>query len=197
MAIKKKNKKKDIFQIEIFKKAVRKNSNTDYASLFESLSPKQFLAFIFRSPHLARRKAMHWKVEYKKMIMDFIKIYNYFNEDDLYKFFQINHELNRDKNQYEYLKSLFHCTQDLIEQVPYEEFLPLMEPVSKDPIYIYGFDKATPILSNFARDYIYYNRDTQELRKMYSLDATPLYEMIEEIYQEGLLPIDISQRSYY
>lgn len=166
----------------------------DYKVLFETLSPREFLGDIFFSHHFTVFNCIKHKIDFKYRFKAVNRVFSYFHEDDLYRYFQINHSLHKDKSKYEYINTLCTLMSDLIDQTPSIEFTPL-EDQAATPTYVY-YDKELPKLSNIARDFYGHSEVKLILRKEV-LQFKEYKEHLKEIYQRELLPLDITQQSFF
>lgn len=170
----------------------------DYRHLFETSSPKDFLRNIFFSYNFTRHNSIRYKLDFKSRMNRIIQVFNYFDEDDLYIYFKINHDLHKNKSKYDYLNSLYVLVSELMSQTPKDDFFELDFDLISDPSYIFHFySELDPKIINFARDFLLYGYDYKEVRVLHSLQFQDYRDSIEETYQKELLPIDMSQRSYY
>jgi hypothetical protein len=165
-------------------------SEPDFKKLYETLSAREFTDYVLLHPYLSRRAASHWKASYEKKLIDFHKVYNYYHSEDLYKYFEINHELNKDKESQSYRTALIHLILDLADQIPKEEFILLEEELETGPVHVYGHTTEAPFISNLAHDFFY----GIDLNQFYRMDH--YHDILKRIYQKGLMPLDISEKSY-
>jgi hypothetical protein len=162
----------------------------DFKKLYETLSAREFTNYVLLHPYLSRRAASHWKTSYEKKLIDFYKVHDYYHMEDLYKYFEINHELNKDKEVQEYRTALIHLILDLAEQIPKEDFISLEEDLEAGPAYVYGHTTELPFISNIAHDFFY----GIDINQLYRMDH--YLDILKRIYQKGLMPLDISEKSY-
>jgi hypothetical protein len=177
------------------KKFKKNNKILDYKVLFKTLSPKDFLKSIFFSINFTKQNCTKHKIDFTYRMQKVNQVFNYFHEDDLYKYFKINHEFHKDKSKLEYVNSLYLLMSDLISQIPSVEFYPLENNLIAKPIYLHQA-KYIPQLLNILRDFLDYY-DTEDIMKKESLLFFEYKAFLKEIYQKELLPIDISQQSYF
>jgi hypothetical protein len=168
----------------------------NYKEMFETLPPKQFLGCIFFVPNFARLLSIRMKASYENKVRELSHLFNYFHEDDLYEYFRLNHVLHKDKSKEDYLYQLFILIYDLLKDISLEEFEPLEFEQYANPIYIYNSHYSSELL-NITRDVLIYGFYSQEVRKKHTLTYDVFIESLKEIYQEGLLPLDISMQSYF
>jgi hypothetical protein len=181
------------------KKKKRLNQSVvHYSDLFEKAKDKDFLDLIFSSNFIFRYSS-HWNMMYGKVAVKLLQVRSYFHDDDLYQYFKINHLLNKDKSKKSYEDSLFKLVTSLSLHVYIDDDVNYLE-TNVSPEYIYGYElksKLTPASISFARDYFYYGYDFEDLKAKYGLRYNYLIKKLKEIYQLELLPVDISQASYY
>lgn len=163
----------------------------DYKSLFEKLPKKIFLAKIFISPRFARTYAFFWRTPIESKIKLLNQVFNYYDEDDLWKYFEINHSLHKDKSKHDYIFTLFHLITDLYKY-SFEENL-IENTFCSNPIFIQKeTDKVEPEKYNLIRDLYYYNFSLRDIRIKYGYNSENFKKLLKKIYQEELLPLDIT-----
>ena len=166
------------------------HSEPDLKKMYQTLSAREFINYILLHPYLSKRVASHWKASYEKKLVDSYKIYDYYHIDDLCKYFEINHELNKDKDLQGYRTALIHLVLDLANQIPKENFVALEEEPETGPIYVEGHTTELPFISNIAHDFFY----GINLNDIYRNDH--YQDILKRIYQKGLMPLDISEKTY-
>jgi hypothetical protein len=165
----------------------------DYNKLFEKLSRKNFLIKIFVSPRFARTYAFFWASAIENKIKMLNQVFTYYNEDDLYKYFEINHLLHKDKSKYDYIFTLFHLITDLHRYSSEDNFSKLEDVYFSDPIYIYRESSAIePEKYNLIRDLVYYGQAPRDIRDKFKYNSKNFKKLLKKIYQEELLPLDIT-----
>lgn len=168
----------------------------DLKHLFNTQSPRDFLRTIYYSEHLFKYYCVKNKMNYEVKRKIFNQVFTYFHEDDLYMYFKIHYNLNKDKSKFDYVFSMYTLFSDLINQIPKEDFVPLEEEIPSPPIYV-DHAKELPASINFARDFLYYYSKNHDLARKEEKHIYVIGDLIKEIYQKELFPIDISQYSYY
>jgi hypothetical protein len=168
----------------------------DYKDLFNHLPRKQFLGSIFLRSSFIIRMATRFNMNPLPLTKNFNQLFNYYHEDDLYQFFKINHSLHKDKSKYDYLFTLYLLIADLYRDIPSDEFVEYKYNIQAKPEYVY-YSNTYPELSNIARDFFEYGFHRGEIKERYGVDFITFQKRILGVYQEGLLPLDITLQSYY
>ena len=164
-----------------------------YGELFEKLSKRDFLNQIFFNPRFARTYCYFWDIDLDKKVKTLYQIFAYFDEDDLHRYFEINHFFHKDKPKFEYAYTLFHLLTDLSKYISVDEFDTLEDIYPSEPIYIYNQSpNVVPELNNIARDLFYYGYSLRDVRINYGYNPEYFKEVLKELYQEELLPLDIT-----
>lgn len=164
-----------------------------YGKLFETLPKRVFLGHIFFNPRFARTYSYFWDINLDNKIKTLSQIFAYFDEDDLYKYFEINHSFHKDKPKFEYAYTLFHLLTDLSKDISTEEFVPLNDVYPCNPIYIFNQSpNVAPEVANMARDILYNGYSIRDVRIMYGYNPEYYKDMLKMVYQEELLPLDIT-----
>lgn len=164
-----------------------------YGELFEKLPKRSFLGHIFINPRFARTFANYWRVNLDSKIDLLHQIFTYFDEDDLYRYFEINHSFHKDKSKYDYAFSLFRLLTDLSQDISTEEFVPLEDIYPADPIFIFNESPdVIPEVANMARDLLYIGEKLKDVRIRYGYNSENFKKMLKAVYQEELLPLDIT-----
>lgn len=166
----------------------------DYNKLFEKLSKKNFLIKIFISPRFARTYAFFWASSIESKIKMLNQVFTYYNEDDLYKYLEINHSLHKDKSKYDYIFTLFHLITDLHRYSFDQNFVESQEDIEVKPVYIYKeIEKVEPEKYNLIRDLYYCGLSLKDIRIKYGYNPDNFKKLLKKIYQEELLPLDINK----
>lgn len=172
---------------------LKRNSSPNYSLLFQTLSEKEFINYVFHKPFLAIDFSRTWIFEFEHTIRRLDSIINFFHEDDLYSYFKINHSLNFNLDKDSYRNSIFRVIVDMSSQVLTEESMTL--DLSSSPIKVFGITNyCNNSAVNFARELFYYDCYVYDLEKIFSKES--IKKNLKEIHQFELLPIDISQKSY-
>lgn len=165
-----------------------------YKDLINHLPKERYLSKIFFNPKfvLAWSYYLHSPYESCKDRLDVV--YSNFSIDDLYIYFKLNHEINKDKEERQYLNSLFELISDLA--IGYtnkkDEYY-----VIENPCLVYGpVTHQKKSILNIDRDFHYYRYSSYDLKIKYGFNNEDYWRNIKEIYQLDLGPIDISQGSY-
>jgi hypothetical protein len=165
----------------------------NYSQLFEKLDRKAFLDHIFINPRFAKTFSFFWKADLDNKTKQLHQTFTYFHEDDLYKYFEINHSFHKDKSKYVYTFALFHLLTDLYQDISVEEFVPLEDVYTSQPILIFNqSSKSIPELVNITRDLLYIGKSLREVRSEYGYNSKYFKQVLKKIYQEELLPLDIT-----
>ena len=174
-----------------FKKS--KKSMPDYSKLFETLPKKEFLFKIFFNKRFAEIFSCCWDINLENNIKKINQIFAYFHEDDLYKYFEINHSIHKDKPKLKYLFCLFQLLTDLHDSTSAQDFIELEDIYFSNSIYIYyQYPKVIPELGNISRDILYYGYTPRDARDNYGYNSKYFNKVLKKIYQEELLPLDIT-----
>ena len=164
----------------------------NYNQLFEILPKKKFLNSIFISPRFVKTYAFFWSADFNNKIKMLNQVFTYYDEDDLYQYFKINHSLHKDKSKYDYILTLFHLITDLHKYSSPNVFIDNNNEYC-DPIYIYQQSpNVTPEKYNIVRDLIYYGYSAKDVRIKFGYNPKNFKKILKELYQEELLPLDIT-----
>lgn len=165
----------------------------NYKNLFETLNKKQFLYFIFCDPRFAELYSSAWDNSLTSKCKKLSEIFTYFNKDDLYKYFEINHSLHKNKSKLKYIFTLFHLLTDLSSSVSPSDFEELKDIYTSDSIYIYNQSPdVIPELNNIIRDLFYCGYSLKEIRIKYGYNPKYFRQVLKKVYQEDLTPLDIT-----
>lgn len=182
--------KQDKFYRELYQGAYSPN----YKESINSLPRDRYISRIFFNPKFV----MLWSI-YNDASLDLCKqkldvIYSNFNVEDIYIYLRLHYEMHKEKDEIKYFISLIDLINSLSEGYIDKfngDFL------LEKSYYVFGltnYDKKNTI--NIARDFFYYNYSSADLRLKYNLNFEDYTRKIKEIYQNELLPIDISLQSY-
>lgn len=197
----KKKKKKNRSSIKLFSKQDKYYkiiySGTfvaEYKNLINYLPKERYLSKIFFNPKFVLYWSFLTKSAYDTCKARLDAVYSNFDIDDIYTYLKLNHELNKHKEERNYLYSVFELINDLSVGYLIQDIEYLPEPKR---YFVYGpvmHNKKNTV--NTARDFLYNNYSYGDLRNKYGFNREDYKRKMKEIYQSELLPIDISQRSY-
>lgn len=181
------------YQLKRKKSLIKQLTHSDYSKLFQTLSKKDFINFIFHTPFVAIHYSRTYVVSYISVMNRIDKIVNFFHEDDLYSYFDINHSLHKHLDKYGYTNAVFRVITDLYSQVlPNEEYVSDLED-REFYIFIEPRHSNNSIVSLW-RDLFYYGYSERDLKNFHSKGSVE--RKLLEIHQSDFHPIDISQKSY-
>lgn len=166
----------------------------DYKQAFNELSPERYVNKIFFNPKFV----IHWSVNVDTSVILCRKklevIYSNFNVEDIYIYLKLHYQLNNHKNEVEY----FYTLVDLINNLSFD----YMNDMDFFPVYEKQYLVFGPVVHNkmntisIARDFFYYNYSAPDLKAKHGFNFEDYHRKLKEIYQNELLPIDISLQSY-
>lgn len=163
-----------------------------YKELFETLPQREYLSRIFFNPKFILYWSFLMRVSYQLTQRKLETVYSNFNENDLYIYLKLNHDLNKDKDERHYMYSIYNVIDSLY--TGYEQPLEVRNIINQEQCLVYGFSNyyKKPLV-NAARDFYKYDFSLYDLKMKYGYRSNEYIEKLKEIYQLDLCPIDISQ----
>jgi hypothetical protein len=181
------------YQLKRKKSLLKQLTHSDYSKLFQTLSAKDFINFIFHTPFVAIHYSRTYVVSYISVMNRMNSIVNFFHEVDLYSYFDINHSLHEHLDKYGYTNAIFRVITDLHSQVlPDENYVSELE---DKEFYVFVEPKHSDnSVINFCRELFYYGYSPRDLKNVFWKGSVE--RKLLEIHQSDFHPIDISQKSY-
>jgi hypothetical protein len=201
MAIRKKYNIKNSLplQLKLKRNLLKENQCPNYSVLFETLSKKDFMNYMFHKPYFAIQFAREWRQDYPLKVRQLNSLFGYMDSYDIYEYIRINHSLYKGVDRIAYTGALFRLFTDLFSQVPSDKFESLVAFDSySNPEYVFGYSmiKGTDkSLINIAREVLYYGRTFKSLKNG-GINNTELMAKLYRIYQLGFFPINISEETF-